>query len=116
MGASLGIAVRGRPAKSSAAALPARFFPVQEAMAFCRLLKSTLPAADYKLDPDGRLLDIGVGWGRIYRVLLRETPHIVGIDVVQHCIDLSQSAFPGYNLTRVINIMGPGPVIAAIRT
>jgi 2-polyprenyl-3-methyl-5-hydroxy-6-metoxy-1,4-benzoquinol methylase len=67
----------------------------QEAMAFCRLLKSALAAADYKLDPDSRLLDIGVGWGRIYRVLLRETPHIVGIDVVQHCIDLCQSAFPG---------------------
>jgi ubiquinone/menaquinone biosynthesis C-methylase UbiE len=68
---------------------------LHHAMAFCRLLKSTLIAADYKFGPDSRLLDIGVGWGRIYRVLLRETPHIVGIDVVRQCIDLCQSTFPG---------------------
>jgi SAM-dependent methyltransferase len=66
-----------------------------EAMAFCRLLKSTLAAADFKLGPDSRLLDIGVGWGRVYRVLLRETPHIVGIDVVPECIELCRSALPG---------------------
>src|SRR5437667_2471330 len=66
----------------------------QEAMDFCRLLKSTLTDAAYKLGPDSRLLDIGVGWGRIYRVLLRETPHIVGIDVVPQCIEMCRSAFP----------------------
>jgi len=66
----------------------------QQATAFCRLLKSTLRAAGYKLGPDSRLLDIGVGWGRVYRVLLRETPHIVGIDVVPQCIELCRSALP----------------------
>jgi cyclopropane fatty-acyl-phospholipid synthase-like methyltransferase len=67
----------------------------REAMAFGHLLKSTLAAADYNLNSNSRLLEIGVGWGRVYRVLLRETPHIVGIDPVPHCIDLCRSAFPG---------------------
>jgi SAM-dependent methyltransferase len=69
----------------------------QQAMAFCRLLKSTLSAAGHKLGPDSQLLDIGVGWGRVYRALLRETPHIVGIDVVPECIELCQSALPNGN-------------------
>jgi cyclopropane fatty-acyl-phospholipid synthase-like methyltransferase len=67
----------------------------REAMAFSRLLKSTLAAAGYSLTSNSRLLEIGVGWGRVYRVLLRETPHIVGIDPVPHCVDLCQSALPG---------------------
>jgi SAM-dependent methyltransferase len=67
----------------------------REAMGFCRLLKSTLALADYRLGSDSRLLDIGVGWGRIYRTLLRETPHIIGIDVVPECIELCRSALPG---------------------
>jgi SAM-dependent methyltransferase len=67
----------------------------REAMAFARLMKATLIAAGYSLGPDGRLLDVGVGWGRIYRVLLRETPHIVGIDPVADCIDLCRAALPG---------------------
>jgi SAM-dependent methyltransferase len=67
----------------------------REAMAFGRLLKSTLAAAGYSLSANSRLLDIGVGWGRVYRILLRETPHITGIDPVPHCIDLCRSAFPG---------------------
>jgi ubiquinone/menaquinone biosynthesis C-methylase UbiE len=65
-----------------------------EAMDFCRLLKSTLAEAGYKLTPDTRMLDIGVGWGRIYRVLLRETPNIIGTDVVPQCIELCRSALP----------------------
>jgi SAM-dependent methyltransferase len=68
---------------------------LRDAMAFGRLLKATLAAAGYSLNPNSRLLEIGVGWGRLYRVLLRETPHIVGIDPVPHCIDLCQSTFPG---------------------
>jgi SAM-dependent methyltransferase len=67
----------------------------REAIAFCRLLKSTLAATDCRVGPDSRLLDIGVGWGRIYRVLLRETPHIVGIDPVPQCVELCRSALPG---------------------
>jgi len=67
----------------------------REAMAFCRLLKSTLATANHTIGPHTRLLDVGVGWGRIYRVLLRETAQIVGIDPVPHCIELCQSALPG---------------------
>jgi SAM-dependent methyltransferase len=66
----------------------------REAMAFCRLLKSTLANAGFELGPHSRLLDIGVGWGRIYRVLLRETAQIVGIDTVPHCIELCRRALP----------------------
>jgi cyclopropane fatty-acyl-phospholipid synthase-like methyltransferase len=66
----------------------------REAMAFCRLLKSTLAGAGFELGPRSRLLDIGVGWGRIYRVLLRETAQIVGTDTVPHCIELCRQALP----------------------
>jgi ubiquinone/menaquinone biosynthesis C-methylase UbiE len=66
----------------------------REAMAFVRVLKSTLAACSSELGPHSRLLDIGVGWGRIYRVLLRDTPHIVGIDVDPQCIELCRSALP----------------------
>jgi SAM-dependent methyltransferase len=66
----------------------------RHAMAFCRLLKSSLAAAGFNLGPDSRLLDVGVGWGRVYRVLLRETPQILGIDVVPQCIDLCRSGLP----------------------
>jgi SAM-dependent methyltransferase len=64
----------------------------REAIAFCQLLKSTLRANGITLGPETRLLDIGVGWGRIYRVLLRETPHLIGIDPVPNCIELCRSA------------------------
>jgi SAM-dependent methyltransferase len=67
----------------------------REAIAFCSLMKATFSAAGYLLSPDSRLLEIGVGWGRIYRVLLRETPHIVGIDPVEDCINLCRAALPG---------------------
>jgi ubiquinone/menaquinone biosynthesis C-methylase UbiE len=67
----------------------------REAMAFVRLLKSSLATCGCKLGPHSRLLDIGVGWGRIYRALLRETPNIIGIDVDPQCIDLCRSALPG---------------------
>jgi SAM-dependent methyltransferase len=67
----------------------------REAMAFCRLLESTLAAGDCELNSDRRLLDIGVGWGRIYRVLLRRTPQIVGVDPVPRCVELCRSALPG---------------------
>jgi cyclopropane fatty-acyl-phospholipid synthase-like methyltransferase len=60
-----------------------------------RNAESTLSATDCRLGPDSRLLDIGVGWGRIYRVLLRDTPHIVGIDPVPQCVELCRSVLPG---------------------
>lgn len=47
-----------------------------------------------ELGSESRLLDVGVGWGRIYRVLLRETPHIIGIDPVPACIKLCRAALP----------------------
>lgn len=67
---------------------------MRDAVAFCRLLKSTLAQAGYELGPDSRLLEIGVGWGRIYRALLRETSLIVGIDPVARCIELCRETFP----------------------
>jgi SAM-dependent methyltransferase len=66
----------------------------REAIAFCQLLKSILTVNGFNLGSESRLLDIGVGWGRIYRTLLRETPHIIGIDPVPTCIDLCRSALP----------------------
>jgi SAM-dependent methyltransferase len=66
----------------------------REAIAFCQLLKLSLTANGFRFGPESRLLDIGVGWGRIYRALLRETPHIVGIDPVPACIELCREALP----------------------
>jgi hypothetical protein len=51
----------------------------REAMAFCQRLKSVMAASGDGLTAESRLLDIGVGWGRLYRVLMRDTPNIIGI-------------------------------------
>jgi SAM-dependent methyltransferase len=62
---------------------------IREAVAFCRLIKETC-----RLDHNTEVIDIGCGWGRIYRALLRETPNIIGIDPVARCIELCRQAFP----------------------
>jgi SAM-dependent methyltransferase len=67
---------------------------MREAVAFCRLLKDTLASAGYNLNPHSRALEIGVGWGRVYRALLRETPQIIGVDPVARCIELCRQALP----------------------
>jgi SAM-dependent methyltransferase len=67
----------------------AGFGVIREGVAFCRLIKETC-----KLDRDTEVIDIGCGWGRIYRALLRETPHIIGIDPIARCIELCRWAFP----------------------
>ena len=67
----------------------------REAIAFCQLLKSTLEATGVELGPESRLLDIGVGWGRIYRVLLGGHPISSELDTVRSCIELCRSALPG---------------------
>jgi SAM-dependent methyltransferase len=42
------------------------------------------------------LLDFGVGWGRLYRLLLNHVSpsNLVGVDIDQECIDLCRAAMP----------------------
>ncbi len=45
----------------------------------------------------GRLLDFGCGWGRISRFFLRDTDHLVGVDIDPQCIAICRAAMPDGN-------------------
>jgi SAM-dependent methyltransferase len=42
----------------------------------------------------GRLLDFGCGWGRIYRLFLRDTTQLVGVDIDADVINVCRIAMP----------------------
>jgi SAM-dependent methyltransferase len=44
---------------------------------------------------DMRVLDFGAGWGRFYRLLMRELSSVVAVDPDQSCIDLCRDLLPG---------------------
>ena len=54
----------------------------------------------------GRLLDFGCGWGRIYRLFLRDTPNLVGVDIDENCIKICRAAIP-YGSFEVCEAMPP---------
>jgi len=66
----------------------------REAVAFYRKVKATLAASERELEACSRLLDIGVGWGRVYRVFMRDASNIIGVDPVPECIELCRLALP----------------------
>jgi SAM-dependent methyltransferase len=60
-----------------------------EGMAFVRWLKDEID-----LGPATTVLDFATGWGRIYRMLMRDTQHIVGADTDETCLSLCRQAMP----------------------
>jgi SAM-dependent methyltransferase len=67
----------------------------QEAFVEARTFCSKLRRAG-KLRSESRVLDFGVGWGRLYRVLLNhvQPAGLVGVDIDPDCIDLCREAMP----------------------
>jgi SAM-dependent methyltransferase len=69
----------------------------RHAAVFWQHVKSIMLSVDHPLDcSQSRVLDFGVGWGRLYRYLLREfnPDNIVGMDVLPEAIDTCRHAMP----------------------
>jgi SAM-dependent methyltransferase len=68
----------------------------KEAFLFYQEVKKYSRSLGIRLDPNTKVLDFGVGWGRFYRVFLRDlaTENFIGIDVDQDCIDLCRASIP----------------------
>jgi 2-polyprenyl-3-methyl-5-hydroxy-6-metoxy-1,4-benzoquinol methylase len=78
-----------------------------EAAAFWTHVKSILAATGYPITNDSKLLDFGVGWGRLYKYLFREISpkNIVGFDVAPEAISLCREAMPFGDF----QLIGPSP-------
>lgn len=65
--------------------------------------KRALAADGRPLSKRSKLLDVGVGWGRLYRWALRDFPikNIEGIDVDSGAIEMCKAAMPSGNFTAV---------------
>lgn len=76
--------------------------------AFMDLVVRTARSRRARLKRDSRILDIGVGWGRFYRWLLRdfEVAGLVGVDVDPEMIRLCGAAMP-YGDFRLVDPMPP---------
>ncbi len=67
-----------------------------EASVFCGKLRAAAASHLGGLHADSRVLDFGVGWGRLYRVMLNHVrpATLVGTDIDQLCVDLCSAAMP----------------------
>ena len=67
-----------------------------EATTFCSKLTTAARKYGVGLRAGSRVLDFGVGWGRLYRVMLNhvDPKNLVGVDIDQMCIDLCAEAMP----------------------
>lgn len=68
----------------------------EECKVFWRLTRKYLSNFGSDIRPSTRILDVGVGWGRNYRWLLRDLPpsNIVGIDVDQKAVETCRASMP----------------------
>ena len=68
----------------------------QEAALFCRRLKYFMKEGGRPLSQTSRVLDVGVGWGRLYRILLRDVAaqNLIGLDVDPTIIQTCRSLIP----------------------
>jgi SAM-dependent methyltransferase len=69
---------------------------LSEAFIFYKQVKSYARSMKIRLNSRTKVLDFGVGWGRLYRCFLLDfaTKNFLGIDVDQGCIDLCQRSIP----------------------
>jgi SAM-dependent methyltransferase len=75
----------------------------QEAALFLHRVKEILTVVGTPLEPSSKVLDFGVGWGRVYLLLLREIQleHLVGVDVDSKAIEMCKQAVPGGSFFQV---------------
>jgi SAM-dependent methyltransferase len=69
---------------------------LSEAATFCSRLESASTLFDQDLSAETRLLDFGVGWGRLFRILLNKVhpSNLLGVDIDQKCVDLCREGMP----------------------
>lgn len=69
----------------------------QQAARFCRHMRAVLSGANAAWTPQSQVLDLGVGWGRFYRLLLREpvSKGLIGADIDPKMIEICRYAMPG---------------------
>ncbi|MDM0076644.1 class I SAM-dependent methyltransferase [Variovorax sp. J2P1-59] len=69
---------------------------LNEASIFCEKLREAAMKCGQDTLANCRLLDFGVGWGRLYRILLNHcTPHsLIGVDIDSKCVQLCSEAMP----------------------
>jgi Methyltransferase domain len=87
---------------------------LKEAFIFYQDCIETFRELKAPIEPHHRLLDFGVGWGRIARFFLRELPidNIYGIDVMEEFIQICVRTFRNDNF-RVITPFPPTQIPAA---
>lgn len=75
----------------------------REAAIFWASLRRTLDESGSGLSASTRFLDVGVGWGRLYRWALRDVPvqRITGIDVDEKAIEICKRTIPGGDFQHV---------------
>ena len=67
---------------------------LNEAMIFVGQTRTAMLEAGSPLRRDMRVLDFGVGWGRFYRLLMREVDQLIGADPDRPCIDMCREMLP----------------------
>ncbi|HJQ85266.1 MAG TPA: class I SAM-dependent methyltransferase [Candidatus Binatia bacterium] len=84
---------------------------LEEALAFFGLVKEACRRFAAPLGPATRLLDFGVGWGRIVRTFMKDVPakNIVGVDVNEHILSVCRSLV-GYGTYHVCRYGEPLPL------
>jgi FkbM family methyltransferase len=65
-----------------------------EGMRFARTMTRELAVAGFPLRRSTRTLDFGCGWGRLYRLLMRNVDFLVGADSNGYCITLCRQMLP----------------------
>jgi SAM-dependent methyltransferase len=75
----------------------------EEAALFLRRVRTVLSVFGNPLHPSSKVLDFGVGWGRVYRLLLREIrlEHLVGVDVDSKAIEMCKQSLPYGSFSQV---------------
>jgi len=80
-----------------------------EAMIFLSRMKAGMSEAGSPLRRDMRVLDFGAGWGRFYRILMRDVDSLVAADPDPPCIEMCRSMFSGGEFLQ-IPLLPPYPV------
>jgi SAM-dependent methyltransferase len=72
---------------------------LKEAYVFYQDCVETFSALGRPIKPDAKLLDFGIGWGRIARFFLRELPlsNVYGVDVMSEFVDICKETFNSDN-------------------
>lgn len=72
---------------------------LKEAYVFYQDCVETFSALGHPIRPDAKLLDFGIGWGRIARFFLRELPlsNVYGVDVMSEFVDICKKTFHSEN-------------------